>query len=168
VITPFNNNQLGPNSYDLELHEHYVVYRSLGLGRIIDSTKEAPPHMEITSKLIILHSKQTMIVMTKEVVTVKQPWVGILSPRSGFARLPITISYSTLVDTGYSGVLGCQITNHAGYDLIFRAGQRFMQIMFIRMEGVLQITYQERKSSKYLHNDGSHVPIYKVDKEWLK
>ena len=172
-IAPFSRENLGPNSYDLTLHSlHSILPREEFRGgplKRLDTTKRVPPSIEQNSTPngeIVLLPETTTIVMSKEVIGVNQPFVGILSPRSGFSRLPISIGYSHLVDTGYLGVCGASITNHADYDLVLRENQRFMQIMFHKT-GQVDQRYDVRKNSKYLTNDGSHVPVYKIDKEWL-
>ena len=173
VIDPFNREFLGPNSYDLTLSGKYKEFVGrFGADNPIDTTKDIPDYYSYVDGsyggLIKCRPGKTIIVMSREIIGVTRPYVGIISPRSGISRLPISISYSHLVDTGYKGIIGASFTNHSDVELDFHEGQRFMQIMFHTCSGNIMRTYSGRDSSKYLKNDGSDVPVYKIDKEWLK
>lgn len=168
-IDPFNRENLGPNSYDLTLSGKAAFLGDTIYDSFLDVTKKVPPSYESDSEqgMIFLKRGKVVFLMSQEIVTVRKPYVGIVSPRSGFSHLPLMISYSHLVDTGYSGVIGISVQNLAPYTLALHKGQRFMQIMFHSCRGDFDRTYTERKSSKYVANDGSFVPVYKIDKEWL-
>jgi deoxycytidine triphosphate deaminase len=168
-IDPFDRDFLGPNSYDISLSTKYrILETKLGSGNVkIDTTERVPLSFE-SAGVIELKGHQTAILMSREKITIRSPFAGILSPRSGFSCLPISIGYSHLIDTGYSGPLKATVTNNADYTLLFHEKQRFMQVMF-HMVGPVSQNYQERVNSKYtLHGDNFEVPQYKIDKEWLK
>jgi dCTP deaminase len=115
----------------------------------------------------MLQPHETMVVMSNELIGVAYPYYGIVSPRSGLARLPIYFGYSQLIDTGYRGIIGMNLTNLANFPIELEEDIRFCQVMFHELKGKIVRAYNERPLSKYLTNDGSEVPVFKVDKEWL-
>jgi deoxycytidine triphosphate deaminase len=105
--------------------------------------------------------------MTNEVVGCKEKTMGIISQRSNLARLPVVVNFSALLDTGFVGRLSGAIINPNNFPIVLKPNIRILQIMFDSCIGINR-KYAGRKSSKNLDQFGSDVPVYKVDKEWIK
>jgi dCTP deaminase len=103
-ITPFLFSALGPAGYDL---------RSLRTVRI--------------------RPRQFALVATLERVEVGSRFLGLLHLRSSFAREGVLASLA-LVDPGFRGQLTIALFNaNARKTVVLRAGERFLQISFVRL-----------------------------------
>jgi len=188
-IDPFNEMNVGPNSYDLTLDGEYrLLYLDWGLK------EEAPwerERVQITSTVVldrhvppsnITYAKEdideeghirhyivippfhSIIVRTQEVVHVGERLIGLVSPRSNLSYT-INMFHSSLVDTGFIGRLTARIYNPTMSEIWIPAGYRFMQIMFA--DAITpDIMYDQRRLSKNLRYS-DEIPNYKIDKEWL-
>ena len=160
VIEPFDRRWLGPNSYDLHLDENIKIPVN-----IPDITKNEKVYKRAKLPYTI-PPFGSIIVQTKEIVGCRSKTLGILSERSNLARLPLIFSYSKLLDTGFIGHLSAAIFNPNPFPVTIHPNYRFLQIMFMRVDGEVMQTYDKRKWSKNLDQFGE-VPEFKPDKEWL-
>ncbi len=113
-----------------------------------------------------LEPHETCTVMSNEILGIKANYIGLLTRRTTLSRLPLLIQYSHLVDTGYRGIIGAGVTNLSKSRITLVPNMRFLQVMFTRT-GKVEQSYQERPLSKGIGQDGTFVPEYKIDKEFL-
>jgi deoxycytidine triphosphate deaminase len=114
-----------------------------------------------------LEPHETCTIISNEIVGIKDKYVGLLTRRSALSRIPLLIQYSHLVDTGYRGIIGAGATNLSESRITLSPNIRFMQIMFART-GTVEVPYDKRPISKGIGQDGTSVPEYKIDREWLE
>lgn len=165
IIEPFEEENLGPNSYDLTLNKSIKVAQfGVGSFDLIGQNIMAYTKFELP---YILGSWGVVTFMTNEVVGCKEKTMGIISQRSNLARLPVVVNFSALLDTGFVGRLSGAIINPNNFPIVLKPNIRILQIMFDSCIGINR-KYAGRKSSKNLDQFGSDVPVYKVDKEWIK
>lgn len=136
TIEPFVPKNLGPNSYDLTAADTYVVYPD-----------------------------EPRIIGTAETIGVDTNVVGLLSPRSHWAR-KLVFSFSSLVDTGFMGaisMLACH-PRPVGRDIpsvTIAKGERFCQVMFLFTE-VPHVPYNKRPSSKNMNQTAKDLTNVRV------
>lgn len=106
-ISPFNIDQLNPNSYNLALGDEVVIY----LDAVLDSKK--PPNtqtIKIPAEGLLLYPGRLYLAKTTE-YTESSGVVPVLYGRSSAARLGISVSQNAgLGDTGYKGVWTMSVT----------------------------------------------------------
>ena len=149
-INPYNEENLGPNSYDLTLFKEY--------SNIIGESGQ------ITKCLLptLLKPSQKIIIRSDEIISVDRNHIGVLSARSNFARL-FLLSFSVLVDSGYTGFVSASLINTNNFPITIKHGIKFCQILFCRNDGDVNVSYDERKKSKNM-NQMSGAPGIKFDK----
>jgi len=134
VIEPFVPKNLGPNSYDLTAADHYMVYPG-----------------------------EPRSIVTAEKIGAKVNVVGLLSPRSHWAR-KLQFSFSSLVDTGFEGVitmLACHPGHYGEQPITLMKGERFCQVMFL-FTAPPRVPYDKRKSSKNMNQTANDVKNVRV------
>ena len=165
VIEPFKHKNLGPNSYDLTLHKKIMVPWTPENGEV-DVTKTIPRYIEKELPYSI-PPHGSIVVRSNEIIGVKEKTLGILSARSNLARLPLILSYSTLIDTGFKGFITAVLYNPNPFPVRIVPNYRFMQVMFDYVDGVISTPYDKRTWSKNLDQFGDiYPPGFKIDKEW--
>jgi dCTP deaminase len=100
IIDPFNQNQLGPNSYNLRLHPSLMVYNEV----VLDMKKNHKVnHLTIPSEGLMLQPGQLYLGRTVE-YTKTESLVPMLEGRSSTGRLGLFIHITAgFGDVGFSG-----------------------------------------------------------------
>jgi len=141
-ISPFNNKNLGPASYDLTLDNKFRFFDKK--TKLIE-INENSDYQKLTSfkrlKSVILLPGDLILGITKERITLESSICGRLSGRSRFARLGLGVHITAdFVQPGIRNKQILEIKNLSNVPLKLNAGSKIMQIMFERIEG---------KASKY-------------------
>lgn len=129
-ITPFNVNQLNPNSYNLTIGDSLVVYSDA----ILDAKRSPNTQtISIPTEGLLLHPGRLYLAKTVE-VTETNGLVPVLYGRSSAARLGISVNQNAgLGDTGYVGAWTLAI-NVAQPVKIF-AGMKIAQLVYFETTG---------------------------------
>jgi deoxycytidine triphosphate deaminase len=170
TIEPFKEENLGPNSYDLTLANKFRYFikeeEVLLIENRVPKTEEAITNIVKGRERIHLLPNESIITMTNELVGVGNGFIGIVFARSNLS-LALSFHFSSLIDTGYYGILCTRIQNPLEDPIMIPVNQRILQVMFVKTSEVNQ-TYFQRKLSKNIDQLGKDVPQYKIDKEWLQ
>lgn len=126
IIKPFDEQKLGPNSYDLSLHNEILVYREKTLDMKKDNQVE---RIIIPESGYLLHPEKLYLARTRE-WTATDRYVPMLEGRSSIGRLGlhvhITAGFGNLGSSGYWTLeLSCV------QPLIIYPAVRICQIYFI-------------------------------------
>jgi dUTP pyrophosphatase len=81
---------------------------------------------------------QTKLVKTNHRIEVREGEMGIVVGRSG-RNLKGWLTHIGIIDTGYTGNLGCIITNLRPYPRKIRKGERIAQIVFTPVNNALHL-----------------------------
>lgn len=163
-IKPFRRKNLGPNSYDITIGERV---RSLKFNcETIDLTKTDQYNFLDSPLPYELEPGETIIFVSDERIGCKNETTGTLSPRSSLSRTGLIFQFSSLLDTGFYGILSGAIYNATHSTIIIPENLRVMQIMFDYNTGSLAKKYNERKWSKNTNQFDFESVKYKPDKEW--
>jgi len=120
LIYPFDNDKLGPLSYDLSVGDE--VY-SIRKGIKVDVTKE---------KEVLIEPGETVLVLTAEYVALPRIIFGTIDMRARVVFEGI-IASSTKVDPTWYGKLTIGVTNHSKDAIKFRHGESFCSLVLFEL-----------------------------------
>lgn len=145
TIEPFNDNQVGPNSYNLRLHSDLMVYT----GKELDMKKDNPTEkMIIPPEGLLLEPGKLYLGRTLE-YTKTISFVPMLEGRSSIGRLGLFIHVTAgFGDVGFAGFWTLEI--FCVQPIRIYAGVEICQIYYHSIDG----EYDLYKSNKYQDNQG--------------
>jgi dCTP deaminase len=158
IIDPFNSAQLGPNSYNLRLHNELLVYKD----PILDMKKQH----EVTSIIIpqeglVLEPGILYLGRTME-YTATEHYVPMLEGRSSIGRLGLFIHITAgFGDVGFKGYWTLEIS--CIHPIRIYPHVEICQIFYHTIEG----DYELYKSNKYQNNRGIQPSMLYKDFELL-
>ncbi|MBW7887248.1 MAG: dCTP deaminase [Bacteroidetes bacterium] len=144
VITPFNRNSLGSNSYDVHLGKHLAVYHD----EILDAKKHnTVHHFEIPKEGIILVPSKLYLGVTEE-YTETHAHVPFLEGKSSIGRLGIDIHATAgKGDVGFCNTWTLEISVRQPVRVY--AGMPIGQLIYFTVDGDIEISYNKKKNAKY-------------------
>lgn len=170
TITPYNGNQVNPNSYNLRLHEELLVYELEGVRAYnknlvrfdydiqpIDMKKDNP-----TSKIVIPESGHTLqpgvLYLGRTVEkTHTDYYVPVLSGRSSVGRLGINVHVTAAFgDVGFNGHWTLEI--FVIHPVIIYPNVQICQVYFNTVEGEIDLY-----KGKYQDNNGVQASMFYKD-----
>jgi dCTP deaminase len=145
VIDPFNEKQLGPNSYNLRLHHELLVYTSSLLDMKQNNQTKV---ITIPEEGLLINPGQLYLGRTVE-FTRTNNLVPMIEGRSSIGRLGLFIHITAgFGDVGFSGYWTLEI--FCVQPIRIYAGVEVCQIFYHTIEG----DYTPYQSSKYQNNRG--------------
>lgn len=130
VIEPFAEAHLTPNGYDVSVEEVAVPSQDL---RVRDGVARIPPLTRFA-------------VSTRETVTLGRRIAGQIWLRTTWARRGVLASFG-MIDAGFSGTLTFGALNASDAVLELPVGERFAQVVFLRLESDASATYERRSGT---------------------
>ena len=142
LIKPFNLKRLGPNSYDLSLHNELLVYKEPQLDMKKDNAVE---RIVLSESGFLLQPGKIYLARTQE-WTASDVYAQMLEGRSSIGRLGlyvhITAGFGNLGSSGYWTLeLSCV------QPLMIYPGVRICQVYFVEVEGAKKL-FPEKISYK--------------------
>jgi dCTP deaminase len=152
VITPFNPDQLGSNSYDVTLGSTIKTY----VNPELDSAgKNAVQVFEIPSTGYVLQPGNLYLAVTQE-YTETHKCVPYLEGKSSLARLGISIHQTAgKGDVGFKGYWTMEIT--VVHPVRVCAGMKIGQLIYNQVKGEALKPYNVKESAKYNNSDASPI-----------
>lgn len=161
VITPFNKNNIGPNSYDLTLSLFYKVYehKTLETG-VVNECREFIMH----PNGLVLDPSVVYLFQTEEHIITRN-CVGSIHARSSASRLGIDmVTSGGLGDVGYEGHWTLCVSVRQPVKIY--PFDKLCQIVFHTTHGACDENYGNRKTSKYQNELGTQGPLqYRCDSD---
>lgn len=155
-ITPYNENQLNPNSYNLTLHNELLVYDNHTLD--MKSQNTASP-LIIPKDGLLLEPGKLYLGRTVE-YTETNKYVPMLEGRSSIGRLGLFIHITAgFGDVGFSGYWTLEI--FCVQPIVIYPNVEICQIFYHSIEG----EYELYKSGKYQKNVGIQPSLLYKDFE---
>lgn len=144
-IDPFNENQLGPNSYNLRLHRELLVYES----KVLDmKAKHKLNSLVIPEEGLVLEPGRLYLGRTIE-YTRTDNLVPMLEGRSSVGRLGLFIHVTAgFGDVGFNGYWTLEM--FCAQPIRIYAGVELCQIFYHTIHG----EYDRYDSDKYQNNQG--------------
>lgn len=136
-IAPFNEAQLGPNSYNVRLGRVLLVY----YDRTLDMKDDNPTReIVIPPEGIVLRPGRLYLGSTMEWLE-SRTHVPLIEGRSSLARLGVSVHAAAGVgDIGFTGCLTFEIT--VTHPVRVYAGAEIAQLVFHTTEGLVMDTYK--------------------------
>lgn len=130
IISPFDENDVNPNSYNYTLGDYVKVY----VNDVLDSKcKQEVKIIPIPDDGLVLETNKVYLGFTNEVIG-SDYYVPVITGRSSTGRLGLFVQItSDLVDIGFKGRLTLQM--HATQPVKIYMGMKIGQIMFWRIFG---------------------------------
>jgi dCTP deaminase len=152
VITPFNEEQLGGNSYDVRLSDTLLVYDEMILDcRLENNTTE----IKIPEDGLVLYPNTLYLASTIE-RTETYNHVPYLDGKSSIGRLGIAIHQTAgRGDCGFCGTWTMEIT--VVHPVRVYAGMKIGQITFHTVKGKVKKLYNKKPDAKY--NNQTELPV---------
>lgn len=153
-ITPFNSKQLGPNSYNLRLHNELMLYDE----PMLDMKKEHKTRVvTIPEEGFVLQPGMLYLGRTLE-HTRTENLVPMLEGRSSIGRLGLFIHITAgFGDVGFTGYWTLEM--YCVQPIRVYAGVEICQIFYHTIEG----EFERYKSNKYQQNKGIQASMLYKD-----
>jgi dCTP deaminase len=158
LIDPFNEKQLGPNSYNLRLHNELLVYDNY----ILDMKQPNTAHkLVIPTEGLLLRPNTLYLGRTVE-YTETDSYVPMLEGRSSIGRLGLFVHITAgFGDVGFKGFWTLEI--FCVQPVKVYPGVEICQIFYHTIEG----EYTKYTSNKYQNNKGIQPSLLYKDFEAL-
>jgi dCTP deaminase len=152
VIKPYDINNLGSNSYDVHLGGTLAVYED----EILDSKKHNKiKYLEIPENGFILMPTKLYLGVTEE-YTETLEFVPFLEGKSSVGRLGIDIHATAgKGDVGFKNNWTLEIS--VKQPVIVYKGMPIGQLIYFKLEGDVNTSYDKKKSAKY--NERATKPV---------
>ena len=171
--------QIGEISVDLRIGTDFLTLHQ-GRQAYIDTTQnliEKRPiksHFTETRRRVgesfLLHPSQPILFSTLEYLKLPNDVYAILSLRSSYSRLGLTIS--TIIQPGYCGCASVEIVNSGNTPIRILAGARFLQARFIKLNKKSEYfkthrkyTCQVRPVSSKANEDDDLINLIKINQQ---
>ena len=156
IITPFNDSQLGPNSYNLRLHNELLMYENY----VLDMKQENKAYkITIPAEGILLKPNTLYLGRTLE-YTETDSYVPMLEGRSSIGRLGLFVHITAgFGDVGFKGYWTLEI--FCVQPIRIYPGVEMCQIFYHTIEG----DYVKYSSNKYQNNRGIQPSLLYKDFE---
>ena len=176
VIGPLEDEgQIGPASVDLRLDKKFRVFK-LSDHAMIDLhdyndkklqefetnggtkvTEHEYTRLYEMDKPFILHPGEFALASILETVSVPRDLVGRLEGRSSLGRIGLMVhSTAGVVAPGFAGNLTLELANVGKLPIKLYPGMRICQIVFDELKSPAEVSYGERKGSKYQNQTGAN------------
>ena len=153
VIDPLlEKSQIGEITVDLRIGTDFLALHQ-GRQAYIDTTQDKfekrpiKSHFTETRRKIgesfLLHPGQPILFSTLEYLKLPQDVYAILTLRSSFSRLGLTIS--TIIQPGYCGCASIEVVNSGNTPIKVLAGARFIQARFVKIRNNSEYFKTQRK-----------------------
>ena len=144
VISPFDREDLGTNSYDVHLGKYLAVYRNEILDAKIHNEVD---HMEIPEEGLILLPHRLYLGVTQE-YTETHRHVPFLEGKSSIGRLGIDIHATAgKGDIGFCNTWTLEISVKQPVRVYY--GMPIGQLIYFEISGEVGTTYSSKGSAKY-------------------
>jgi len=144
VIEPYDENQLGTNSYDVHLGKYLAIYQA----EVLDARKHNSIDVfEIPPEGYVLHPQRLYLGVTEE-YTESHEHVPFLEGKSSVGRLGIDIHATAgKGDVGFCNTWTLEIS--VSQPVRIYAGMPIGQLIFFKVEGHIQNLYNKKQNAKY-------------------
>jgi len=179
-ITPYNPVNLQPNSYDVHLGDHYIVFSGVdrrrsgqylpalekpidvrdpqALQKLLDS---GHAH-EVNCDEFTIYPGDAVLGHTIEIISLPPHIRAIINGKSSLARWFLEIHQTGgYIDAGFSGQITLEMTlgMPAGYPLTIYSGMPIAQLAFTVCTSC-QVPYNHRRGAKYNNQMGATPSQY--------
>ena len=148
-IDPFDDNNIGPNSYDITIGPWYIPYSDLNLMPhdvlYLDDEAHVQNLLQIPRRAdthLFIHPKERILCHSIEFIGAVNYYVPMVATRSTLARLGLDLCGSAgFGDIGYINRWTLELMNYTNHTLAIPVGARIGQIFFEETRGRIDQKY---------------------------
>ena len=137
-IEPFEEDQVGPGSFDLRLGNEFRVFKKLRSALVVDediSLEDLTERVDVKDSFTLMPG-ENVLGITQERIRLPSDICGWLEGRSRFARIGLVIHMTaSFVQPGIDNRQVLEIGNLAPFPLVLKPGVRICQMILDRTEG---------------------------------
>ena len=150
IISPFNKDHLNPNSVDLTLAPQFKRY----IPDVLDPRQPNPTEdFVIPEEGYVLQPGEVYLYACNERIGVKNNIRAKVEGKSSLGRLGLFIHVTAgFIDTGFEGSLVLELV--ATRPIRIYPNMKICQIEFAQVTGEILETYDQKKGSKYMNQQG--------------
>lgn len=155
LITPFNDKNLQPHSYDATLDDviKIAAYNA-------DTDEKYWVEKNCYTGEVYLLPGQFALASTKEFLNLPQHIVGFVQGKSSVGRNGLQIENAGLIDAGFIGAITLELYNMAPWPIKLKAGMPICQLHFTNVDSPVYKDYQ--KIGHYNGQRGPTEAVYKL------
>ncbi len=161
--------QIGPASIDFRLGDEFRVFNHIKKPFI--DPKDHTTFKGLTSSIkikkndyFVLQPNQFILGVTQEELYVSASVGARIEGKSSWGRLGLIVhSTAGYIDPGFKGKLTLEMLNIGQVPILLRPGIKICQIAFEEMSSPVEVSYSQRKNSKYYGDQ--HPQESKIYKE---
>lgn len=155
LISPFNDQNVQPSSYDLTLLGKLA--RPIP-GRTIDLRYDEPKdHMTyLDFETYVLKPQECILGCTNEVIVCPSDLSARVEGKSSLGRLFTTAHITAgVIDSGFKGQITLEIVNHGPWDIVLYSGMKIAQLSYFELTSEVKVLYGSKGfGSHYLGQMG--------------
>ena len=163
-LEPFDESLLQPNSYDVRLGDHFIVYcksQHFGSRHIIDpyNVESIVRHTVSyqVSDYIVIEPGDFVLGRTREVIGLPDDIAAKIDGKSSIARLGIVVHQTGgFIDAGFYGTITLEISNANPFPVKLYVGMPIAQIEFHQTEPA-RCPYNKKSDAKYNNQIGATI-----------
>ena len=153
LITPFDEDSLQSESYDLSIGNTLTIFKKeIRCLDLSDQSEIDDIYEEIDIPLngYVLSPKEYVLVTLKERITIPEYITAHIRPRTRYTRLGLLISDQHCNST-YSGILRIGVYNVTNYAIRLERGLHMAQIVFEELKSIpaSEKLYKNKKNATY-------------------
>lgn len=158
LISPFDEDNLQPSSYDLTLASSFIVQDS-GMIDPFNGRSEDVCVTTLDEDKFLLHSGQFVLASTNETVKVPNYLAGRFEGKSSLGRIGLCTHVTAgFIDPGFNGTITVELVNLGKSDILLTKGMKIGQICFYRMDDIPEHSYGYK--SHYQNQSGVKTSWY--------
>ena len=159
-ITPYDEDSINPNSYDLHLGNNFQISKQNGGINPYDFRTVEKAFYEKTVSELWIQPGEFVLGRTEEKISLPADIVGSVEGKSSLARLGLSIHQTGgWIDAGFSGTITLELHNCSPNMVLLSAGMPIAQIVFFNTLPA-EKPYGERISSKYQNQESATLSRY--------
>lgn len=130
LVSPFNPNNVQPNSYDITLGNEFLEpdRTTVVIG------EKAPCYEKIEKEFYIIPPFGFILATTEEYVKIPTDVTGFVYGRSSVGRCGLFIHNAGLLDAGFEGTITLELFNCTANPIVIKSGTRIGQIVFDKLD----------------------------------
>jgi dCTP deaminase len=158
-ISPFDQDLLGPCSYDLTLGKTYRrVNKTSAMLNLCDFTEEYSVEygMGLKGEMVVMPG-ECILAVTEQSLYLGANHAAEVAGKSSLGRLFQAVHVTAgFVDAGFQGYITLEIVNLAPRPVIYTAGQRIGQVIFTKLDSTANPMYNAK--GQYSNADSGPIP----------
>ena len=110
-----------------------------------------------------IYPGQTLLAATNEVILMPRNLCGQIFTKSSWGRVFLNHMMAGVIDAGFIGTITLELKNEGNQVVKIHPNERIVQMIFMQLNRPAEADYRDRKSSKYMYQDGPTPAKWTID-----